>query len=70
LIAISRSRTEEARTVERARIILARLEDKEIQQVAKELRVSVATVTKWCKRFSLWGEGTAGRSAIRQTGHL
>jgi len=41
--------------VERARIILARLEGKEIQQVAGELRVSIPTVTKWCKRFSLWG---------------
>jgi len=41
--------------VERARIILARLEGKEIQQVARELRISVPTVTKWCKRFSLWG---------------
>jgi transposase len=55
LIAISKSRAEEARTVERARIILARLEGKEIQQVARELRVSIPTVTKWCKRFSLWG---------------
>jgi transposase len=55
LIAISKSRAEEARTVERARIILARLDGKEIQQVARELRVSVPTVTKWCKRFSLWG---------------
>ena len=55
LRAISQSRAEEARTVERARIILARLEGKEIQQVARELRVSVPTVTKWCKRFSLWG---------------
>ncbi len=55
LIAISKSRAEEARTVERARIILARLDGKEIQQVARELSVSVPTVTKWCKRFSLWG---------------
>jgi transposase len=55
LIAISMSRTEEARMVERARIILARLDNKEIQQVAREVRVSIPTVTKWCKRFSLWG---------------
>ena len=41
--------------MERARIILARLEGKEIQQVARELKVSVPTVTKWSKRFSLWG---------------
>src|SRR5271169_667179 len=55
LIAISKSRAEETRTVERARIILARLDGKEIQQVARELRISIPTVTKWCKRFSLWG---------------
>jgi transposase len=55
LIAISKSRTEEARAVERARIILARLDGKEIQQVARELGVSVPTVAKWCRRFSLWG---------------
>ena len=41
--------------MERARIILARLDGKEIQQVARELRVSVPTVNKWCKRFALWG---------------
>ena len=41
--------------MERARIVLARLEGKEIQQVARELRVSIPTVTKWCERFSLWG---------------
>jgi transposase-like protein len=41
--------------VERARIILACLEGQEIQQVARELRVSLATVSKWRQRFSLWG---------------
>lgn len=41
--------------MERAKIILARLAGKEIQQVARELRVSVPTVTKWGKRFALWG---------------
>ena len=41
--------------MERARIILACLEGKEIQQVARELRVSVTTVSKWRQRFSLWG---------------
>lgn len=55
LIAISKSRAGEARAVERARIILARLAGKQIQQVARELRISVPTVTMWCKRFSLWG---------------
>ncbi len=37
------------------RFILARLDGKEIQQVAQELRVSVPTVTKWCRLFSLRG---------------
>src|ERR1022692_3612510 len=55
LVALVRSRTAEARAVERARIILACLEGKEIQQVARELRVSVPSVSKWRQRFSLWG---------------
>src|SRR5450432_2071452 len=55
LIAITKSRIEEARTVERARIILACVAGKEIQQVARELGVSIPTVTKWRQRFSLWG---------------
>ena len=55
LVATTKSRTEEARAVERARIILACLEGKEIQQVARELEVSIPTVTKWRKRFALWG---------------
>src|ERR1700675_174669 len=55
LVTITKSRTAEARAVERARIILACLEGKEIQQVARELRVSVSSVSKWRRRFSLWG---------------
>ena len=55
LTAISTSRTEEARLVERARIILASLEGKEIQQVSRELGVSIPTVSKWRQSFALWG---------------
>src|SRR5947207_8129826 len=55
LVAITKSRTAEARAVERARIILACLEGKEIQQVARELKVSIPSVSKWRRRFSLWG---------------
>src|SRR5687767_10748341 len=55
LVAASKSRTEEARTVERARIVLACLDGKEIQQVARELRVSIPTVSKWRTRFSQLG---------------
>ena len=38
LMALARSRTAEARLVERAKIVLACLEGKQIQQVARELR--------------------------------
>ena len=41
--------------MERAKIILARLDGKQLKQVARELMITVPTVTKWCKRFSLWG---------------
>ena len=65
LTAISRSRREEARIVERARIVLACLEGKEIQQVAQETGASVPTVSKWRRRFAaegLKGLGDRARS--------
>lgn len=52
LVAMSRSRSEEVRMVERARVILRCLEGKEIQQVAKELDLAVPTVSKWRRRFA------------------
>ena len=52
---MSKSRSEEARAVERARIILLCLEGKEIQQVARELLISIPTVRKWRERFGLFG---------------
>ena len=55
LTAMSSSRIEEARLVERARIVLSSLEGKQIQQVAKDLGVSVPTVSKWRQRFAFWG---------------
>jgi transposase len=55
LLAIAKNRTAAARDVERAKIILACLEGKEIQQVARELGVSIPTVAKWRQRFALWG---------------
>jgi len=55
LVAISRSRTHEARLVERARIILACLDRKEIQQVADDIGVSIPTVSKWRRRFAQHG---------------
>ena len=55
LVAISRGRAQEARMVERARIILACLDGKEIQQVAREIGASVPTVSKWRRRFAQLG---------------
>ena len=55
LIAIRKSRTEDTRVLERAKIVLARVNGKEIQQVAHEMKVSTPTVTMWCRRFSLKG---------------
>ncbi len=62
LVAASRSRTEEARRVERARIILACLEGKENQHVAREVGASIPTVSKWRRRFAERGlEGLQDR---------
>jgi len=58
LTAMSRSRKEETRMVERARIVLACLEGKEIQQVAQQTGASIPTVSKWRKRFA--ERGVAG----------
>jgi transposase len=55
LLAINRGRTQEARMVERARIILACLEGKEIQQVAHDVGASIPTVSKWRRRFAQHG---------------
>jgi transposase len=55
LTAISRSRTAEARQVERAHIILDCLQGKQIKQVAQERKVSVPTVSKWRQRFAFFG---------------
>lgn len=46
--------------VERARIILACLDGKEIQQVAHEMRISIPTVRKWRGRFSQQGVSGLG----------
>ena len=55
LLALTKSHTAEARTVLRARIMLACLEGKEMQQVARERKVSVPSVSKWRQRFARWG---------------
>ncbi len=64
LVALSKSRTEQVRRVERARIILACWEGKENQQVARELGVSIPTVSKWRRRFA--ERSLEGLQAARQ----
>lgn len=55
LLALSRSHTQEARMVERARIILACLQGRENQQVAREVGTAIPTVSKWRRRFAQSG---------------
>lgn len=52
---LTHSRTESARLVERARMILWRKEGKSIAQVAQELRVCDRTVRRWIYRFNEQG---------------
>ncbi len=60
LIALARSRTEEARLVERARIVLACLQGKRNDVVGREHGVRPNTVGLWRKRFA-----AAGLSGLR-----
>jgi transposase len=55
LLTIRKSPTEDPRIVERAKIVLARAAGKEIRKVARDLNVSLPTINKWCRRFSLRG---------------
>jgi transposase len=58
LLTIRKNRTEDTRIIERAKIVLARLNGRGVRQVARDMKVSVPTVSKWCKRFLL--KGVAG----------
>src|SRR6201997_1624669 len=55
LMALARSRTEEARLVERAKIVLACLEGRENAAVGREFGVRQNTVGLWRKRFAAAG---------------
>jgi transposase len=55
LMTLARSRTEEARLVERAKIVLACLEGKHHDAVGRELGVRPNTVGLWRKRFAAAG---------------
>jgi hypothetical protein len=52
LMNLARSRTEETRLVERARIILACLDGKRNDEVSRELGVRPNTVGLWRQRFA------------------
>ena len=74
LLALTKSHAAEARTVLRARIMLACLEGKEMQQAARERKVSVPSVSKWRQRFARWGvrglrdrarPGAAGQAGLQ-----
>lgn len=52
--------------VERARIVLACLEGKEIQQVAREMGASIPTVSKWRRRFAQ--DGVRGLHDLPRSG--
>ncbi len=60
LVRLSKSRTDEARMVERARIVLGCLAGKQNDEVAAELGVRTGTVGTWRKRFAT--EGLPGLS--------
>jgi hypothetical protein len=68
LIAIAKSRTEEARAVERARIVLACVEGKEIQQVARELNIYPLRFQMASALFAVGAERTARPVAAGQAG--
>jgi transposase len=55
LVNLARSRTEEARLVERAKIVLACLDGKHNNVVARERGLRPNTVGEWRKRFALRG---------------
>lgn len=52
---LTKSRTDEVRIIERARIILKCLEGKRNDQVAAELDIRPGTVAIWRKRFAACG---------------
>jgi transposase len=55
LMSLSRSRTEEARMVERAKIVLGCLDGKRNDEIGRELGVRPNTVGLWRKRFAAGG---------------
>jgi hypothetical protein len=63
LVALARSRTEEARLVERARIVLACLEGKRNDAGGRELGVRPNTVGLWCNVLRRRDRARRGKTA-------
>ena len=57
LESLARSRTAPARSVERARIVLASAEGRRVGDIADELNVSRPTISTWVRRFNGGGLG-------------
>ena len=70
LTAMSRGRSEEARMVERARIVLACLQGKEIQQVAREIRTSIHGQQAAAAICPGWHERPSRPGALWKTGDV
>ena len=66
LLQLSRSRSEEARLVERAQIILLCLDGKQNDEVARELNIRPNTVGIWRKRF--FEHGIMGLQDLKRSG--
>ncbi len=62
----SQSRSEEARLVERAKIIRLASEGRGVPQIAEELSINEKTVRKWLKRFA--EQGVAGLEDAPRSG--
>lgn len=66
IVVLASSRTEEARIVERARMVLGCLDGKPMVRIASELGVRPNTVIEWRKRFSQ--HGIAGLRDLPRSG--
>jgi FixJ family two-component response regulator len=66
LEALTRKGTAEARTVERARIVLAAAAGRNNADIAEDLAIALNTVIKWRKRF--FEEGMAGLADRKRSG--
>jgi len=64
--ALVASRTEEARLVERAKVVMGCLEGKPVIQIARELGVRPNTVITWWERFA--ERGVAGLRDLPRSG--